>query len=110
MGTVRHLCCCTSGVAGCARGHVAAGARRHRRREAGRRGDVPPVTVAPQPLPRAELTARLGLLATPRMRRTEMLALLSECGSGERAFREVRGTEADDIVHARVQRALQLIE
>jgi DNA processing protein len=68
------------------------------------------VRVLPRPLPRAELTARLGLLATPRMRRREMLALLTECGSGERALREVRGTNADDVVHARVQRALQLID
>jgi DNA processing protein len=44
------------------------------------------------------------------MRRADMLALLAECGSGERAFREVRGGNSDDVVHVRVQRALQLID
>ena len=68
------------------------------------------MSVSPRPLPRAELTARLGLLAMPRMRRTDMLALLTECGSGERAFREVGGNHGADVVHARIERALQLID
>ena len=58
------------------------------------------MSTAPQPLSRAELSARLGLLATPGLRRPDMLALLRECGSAVAAYRAL-----DQLCHASIAAA-----
>lgn len=73
------------------------------------------MTHAPQPLPRAELSARLGLLATPGLSRPDIIMLLRECGSALAALRmleprfgaAVAAAARGAQVRERVQRVLE---